>query len=709
MDAFSCPTPHLFDQLSRLSDGDHSVFVRTDAQAFLEYHRGGKSSVFTSHVAALMPNVVIKLHTPLVPSIISSVQPQQGRPVQRDPHTRLYVADGLTDIIGLVKDHKAATLREDATLVSWSNNSLHEALTSLLAVYKDLHALIAKYDPARAVDPAPFLGDSLVESSMGMDCFDQFIHNYESSTSVGDKPQDFSTFFPGARNTLPPLGTLESVNSIDGLFSSSFRAPYVSSRSTSGMQSPMLGDSPSTYMSSSISRLCIDNTPLSSASMFSPAMSFTFSSPSASTSSVSDGTLSTPMTIAPSVLSSPNSWESTPLMESPSLPVILETPLEENFDEESASHFLNGPQLPDSQPMISPVLPPSPRDRHAPISVANSPKRKRPSPAKAAPAAPKSPSKARTPAAEKSRSRRSPPVTSPKASKASASRPKKALAAPKKAKVAPVPPPAPRRGVCPLPGRVVKSSRRSISASSSPAPEVAPNTAVSTRPFLHVSDSLESDEESDHEHTYEDRESDCDSESDYEADRSSDDDEDDFRPYKRTRSSSRPIVSALDDSSRTCRKARSQKINAAMGVGSRKGSSTRWRKGAKKEKEPRSLCMYFDVCGKDFSRNSDMMRHAHCSCPGNPKKRGHSKCPLCDFVASRHDAALRHRGSENCRQRVKAKLERLARGEEDEEGDAADASMDEQSEAEAVADAATDEEREVEEAVEAAEAEAGEQ
>ncbi len=113
----------------------------------------------------------------------------------------------------------------------------------MLAVYKDLHAFIAKYDPARAVDPAPFLGDSLVESSMGMDCFDQFIHNYESSTSVGDKPQDFSTFFPGARNTLPPLGTLESVNSIDGLFSSSFRAPYVSSRSTSGMQSPMLGDS----------------------------------------------------------------------------------------------------------------------------------------------------------------------------------------------------------------------------------------------------------------------------------------------------------------------------------------------------------------------------------------------------------------------------------------------------------------------------------
>ena len=131
MDAFSTPTDHLFDQLLRLCDGDHSVFIRTDSQAFLEYHRGGKSSVFTSHVAALMPNVVIKLQTPLVPSIISSLyvhvetfalsastnhpspvhsQPQQGRPVQLDPHTRQYVADGLTDIIGLVKNHKAATL-----------------------------------------------------------------------------------------------------------------------------------------------------------------------------------------------------------------------------------------------------------------------------------------------------------------------------------------------------------------------------------------------------------------------------------------------------------------------------------------------------------------------------------------------------------------------------------------------------------------------
>ncbi|RPD65369.1 hypothetical protein L226DRAFT_531047 [Lentinus tigrinus ALCF2SS1-7] len=670
MDAFSFPTDQLFGQLSRLVDGDHSVFIRTDSQTFLEYHRGGKSSVFTSHVAALMPNVVIKLQTPLVPSVISSVQPQQGRPVQRDPHTRLYVADGLTDIIGLVKDHKAATLREDATLVSWSNTSLHEAFTSLFIVYKELHTLLTKYDPARAIDPVPFFGDGLFDNSLGMDCFDQFIHNYEPSTTVGGKPQDFSTFLPAARRTLPPLGTLESVNSIDSLFSSAFRASYVSSRSASGVQSPMLGDSPTTYMSSSISRLCIDNTPLGSASMFSPAaMSYTFSSPSASSSSASDGMLSTPMTIAPSVLSSPNSWESTPFTDSPALPVILETPLEEHFDEESASHFLNGPELPESQPMISPVLPPSPREESAPMSVVDSPKRKRssPAPAKEVPAAPKSPSKVRASAAEKPRSRAKTP-------KATASRPQKPLPAPKKVKAKPATPPAPKRGVCPLPGRVVKSSRRSTFASSSASePIFAPKSPIANRRPLLLSNSLSSDEESEHEHIHDDCDSDCDDASEYEADRSSDDDEE-FRPYKRTRSSSYVSLPSVDDSSRTRRKARTQKINAAMGLGSarRKSSSSSYskRRKGKKELEPRTPCIFFHICEKDFSRHSDMVRHVNHSCTGNPNKL-FAVCPVCDYVASRNDASIRHKGSEHCRQRLKAKLERLEQ--EEAEAEAAEA------------------------------------
>lgn len=121
----------------------------------------------------------------------------------------------------------------------------------MVSVYKELHVLLAKYDPTRVVEPVPSFGDSLLDASLGMDCFDQFIHNYEPSTTVADKPQDFSTFLPTARNTLPPLGTLESVNSIDNLFSSAFRASYVSSRSASGVQSPMLGDSVSVLSAAS--------------------------------------------------------------------------------------------------------------------------------------------------------------------------------------------------------------------------------------------------------------------------------------------------------------------------------------------------------------------------------------------------------------------------------------------------------------------------
>lgn len=447
-------------------------------------------------------------------------------------------------------------------------------------------------------------------------------------------------------------------------------------------------------MTSSISRLQIENTPLSSASMFSPAaMSYAFSSPSASSSSASDGMLSTPMTIAPSVLSSPNSWDSPPFSDSPALPVILETPLEEHFDEESASHFLHGSELPESQPMISPVLPPSPRAEEALMSLADSPKRKRasPPPGKEAPAVPKPPSKAR--------SRRSPPATSPKAPKSTATRPKKPLPAPKKVKATAVPPAAPKRGVCPLPGRVVKSSRRSTLASfSASAPIFAPESpGTICRPLL-LRESLGSDEDSDHEHIHE--ESDCDDASEYEADRSSDDEDEEFRPYKRTRSSSYPVIPAIDDSSRTRRKARTQKINAAMGLGSgsrrRKSSSssftTRRRKG-KKEKEPRTPCIFIEICGKDFGRHSDMVRHCNHSCKGNPNKQ-FAICPICDYVASRNDASLRHKGSDNCRQRLKAKLARLA---------------EEQAEAEAEAAAAAEEEADVVVEPETAEAEVCEQ
>ncbi len=64
----------LLKELSRFGDGDHSVVLRTeDPRTFLEVHRGGKRNLFTSHVAALMPNVVVKLRTPMSAQIVYAV------------------------------------------------------------------------------------------------------------------------------------------------------------------------------------------------------------------------------------------------------------------------------------------------------------------------------------------------------------------------------------------------------------------------------------------------------------------------------------------------------------------------------------------------------------------------------------------------------------------------------------------------------------
>ena len=63
----------LFEELQRLCGGDHAAFLRTGADTFLEVHGSGRKVAFISHVAALMPDVVIKLQTPHVVPIISAV------------------------------------------------------------------------------------------------------------------------------------------------------------------------------------------------------------------------------------------------------------------------------------------------------------------------------------------------------------------------------------------------------------------------------------------------------------------------------------------------------------------------------------------------------------------------------------------------------------------------------------------------------------
>ena len=73
MSALSETLTFVFEELKRICLGDHAAFLRNDAHTFLEVHSSGRKVAFTSHVAALMPDVVIKLRTPHVVPIISAV------------------------------------------------------------------------------------------------------------------------------------------------------------------------------------------------------------------------------------------------------------------------------------------------------------------------------------------------------------------------------------------------------------------------------------------------------------------------------------------------------------------------------------------------------------------------------------------------------------------------------------------------------------
>lgn len=65
--------PSVFTELSRLSDGDHTIYIRADPHSFLEVHRTGIRNLFSTTVAAFIPDVVIKLQIPLASSIIAAV------------------------------------------------------------------------------------------------------------------------------------------------------------------------------------------------------------------------------------------------------------------------------------------------------------------------------------------------------------------------------------------------------------------------------------------------------------------------------------------------------------------------------------------------------------------------------------------------------------------------------------------------------------
>ena len=63
----------VFRELSQLSDGVHTIYLRNDSHNFFEIHHTGVRNLFTSTVVAFIPNVVVKLQTPLLSSTIAAV------------------------------------------------------------------------------------------------------------------------------------------------------------------------------------------------------------------------------------------------------------------------------------------------------------------------------------------------------------------------------------------------------------------------------------------------------------------------------------------------------------------------------------------------------------------------------------------------------------------------------------------------------------
>ncbi len=400
-----------------------------------------------------------------------------------------------------------------------------------------------------------------------------------------------------------------------------------------------------------MSRLCLNSTPHASLSPAFSSLSFDFSSPSASSSSPSDSSaLSTPLTIAPSALSSPVSeWDS------PQLQTISESHMEETAEDTLPmdSMDLSAASLPGSDRELTPDTP-SKRKR--------SPKAKQtPSAGEAVP--------------EKTRSRRaSRALTSPKTVAPTSPRVRKIVS-----KAITPASPASKRAVCPLPARTGRSRSSSTSSTSSAvSSSTTSRTSRSSAPktkrplaaqltIRRVTHAACCESESEHEHDI--LESD-DSGSEYEADPSElefdelddedeDDDYDDYRPAKRTRSLSSSTRAASLASSVTAapvrRKAASPKIASDKKKASKKKKSSAWSVGGGKKKKskakpegPPPTCVW---CDKEFTRESDVLRHEQRSCKLYPFDRVIEYCPLCRKEISRNDAVIRHRSSGDCKKR----------------------------------------------------------
>ena len=407
-----------------------------------------------------------------------------------------------------------------------------------------------------------------------------------------------------------------------------------------------------------MSRLCLNSTEHAPLSPAFQGLSFDFSSPSISSDSSFDGSvLSTPLTVTPSVLSSPlSAWSS------PQLPAILE---EDAVLDTLPVHSVDPSTI--SPPVLGKVL------------AADAPsKRKRSPKAKQAPSADVA-------VPEKTRPRRVPRAPTPlKAAATHSSRARKTV--PKA--LVPVSP-APKRVVSPLPARSRRIRSSSISSTSSAASRTsgtsapkattalkttAPKTTRSRAAQLtlpRVTHAACCGSHSEHEHEHEFLESD-DSGSEYEADPAEleldddDDDDDDvfddYRPAKRTRSLPCSIRAASRVSSATPAPVRRKAVSAKIASAKKKKAAPKrkrssfGRASSKKKKPvaepegPPPTCVW---CNGVFTRESDVVRHLQQSCDKSPFKKA-VHCPLCNKEMSRKDAVLRHLRTDDCLARQRA-------------------------------------------------------
>nr|VWP00851.1 Peroxisomal catalase (EC [Ganoderma boninense] len=588
MDLSKYNLPAVFKQLSHLSDGDHTVYIRAGPHSFHEVRSSGARDLFSTNLAAFIPASVIKLQTPLAASIIAAVPSPQGAATL---HTRsnVFIVQNMSDVVNVIQYHKAAFIREDAALAVWADD-MDAALLALHQILEELAVLLDGPGVVRALDPNEMDGHTAGDSGAACDEFDEFLNNFDDPA---DKYEEHLAVYQPGRNVLLPARSLDGADEPDSMYVGSCSNLF-DSLSTDSL---MLGGSPflSTGVSSSMSRLCLDGTPHAPPSPTFSTLSFDFSSPSASSGSV----FSTPLTIAPSVLSSPlSAWSS------PQLPTISESCLEDTLQDMSLVHSVN-PSLVDA---------PSKRKR--------SPKAKQAPPADAA-------------VPEKTRPRRASRVaTSPKVAPSPSPRARKTVS---KA-IMPVLPPSERVAThthaaqLTLPRVTHAACCGSDGGHDHDHHEILESddsgSEYEADPYELELAELDDDEYDEYRPAKRTRSRPCSAQAASQA------------SSVKTSPVGRKAVSP---------KVASSKKKAPKRKRSSFGRATSKKKAAPKKPEgPPPTCVW---CDRIFTRESDVLRHERCSCEWYPFDRPAKMCPLCFKDLSRDDAVLRHQGSDNCKDR----------------------------------------------------------